>query len=83
MAKILGQSPQVEERKIDPNNVSKEDVLAMAQYIQTLEQMLKDQKGYIIQLETMIQQRNSQLRQQQQINNDINNAVEVKATLDL
>ena len=81
MAKIHG--TKVEERVIDPNNVSKEDILAMAQYIQTLEQMLKDIRGYTIQLETQIQQRNSQLRYQQQVNNDINNVVEVKATLDL
>ena len=81
MAKIHG--TKVEERKIDPNNVSKEDVIAMAQYIQTLEQMLKDIRGYTIQLETQIQQRNSQLRQQQQMNNDISNTIEVKATLDL
>lgn len=81
MAKIQGK--QIEERKIDPNNVSKEDVLAMAQYIKTLEQMLKDIRGYTIQLETQIQQRNSQLKQMHMNQNDISNTIEVKATLDL
>ena len=80
MAKIVG---KVEERKIDPDNITKEDVLAMAEYIKTLEQMLKDIRGYTIQLETMLQQRNSQLKQQRPASQGITTFKTVETNLDL
>jgi hypothetical protein len=49
-------------KELTLENITNEDIVEMAKYILQLEQITKDQKGYIIQLETMIQQRNSQLK---------------------
>jgi flagellar biosynthesis chaperone FliJ len=52
--------------KITLETITPEQIVEMAKYIQQLEGVIKDQRGYIIQLETMIQQRNSQLKQANQ-----------------
>ena len=53
--------------------------------IQQMEQLINEQRGYIIQLQTMIQQRNSQLKQavQPSVGINTNNFISVEGTIDL
>lgn len=65
------------------DNITKEQIVEMAKYIQQLEQIVKDQKGYIIQLQTMIQQRNSQLKQTQPPSIGVQQFINVEGKLDI
>ena len=65
MAKILGkEEPKMKEVTLD--NIEKEDILAMANYIQQLEQRNKDQYGYILQLQTQLTNLGKRFKQFQQ-----------------
>ena len=78
MAKVQGQT-----REVTLDNITKEDILAMAQTIQQYEQLIKAQKGYIIQLETQLGQRNKQVRDLKSQQDTITNFIEVEANLDI
>jgi hypothetical protein len=66
-------------------NITQEDIIEMAKTIQQMEQLINEQRGYIIQLQTMIQQRNSQLKQavQPSVGINTNNFISVEGTIDL
>ena len=84
MAKILGkQEPKMKEVTLD--NIEKEDILAMAQYIQELEQMNKDQGGYIIQLQQQLTNFGKRFKEMQQArgSDSITTFVEVNGELEL
>jgi hypothetical protein len=63
MAKIIGKQ---EMKEVTLDNIEKEDILAMANYIQQLEQVNKDQGGYIIQLQTQLTNLGKRFKQMQQ-----------------
>lgn len=63
MAKILGKQ---EMKEVTLDNIQKEDIIAMANYIQQLEQVNKDQGGYIIQLQTQLTNLGKRFKQLQQ-----------------
>ena len=74
-------------KEVTLDNIEKEDILQMAKYIQELEQLNKDQRGYILQLQQQLTNAGKKLQQfhqmyQQQTNN-INTFVEVEGKLDL
>ena len=41
-------------KEVTLDNITKEDIIAMAQYIQQMEQLNKDQRGYILQLQQQL-----------------------------
>jgi hypothetical protein len=41
-------------KEVTLDNIEQKDIIAMAQYIQQLEQVTKDQKGYILQLQKQL-----------------------------
>lgn len=41
-------------KEITLDNITKEEIVEMAQYIQQLEQLSKDQRGYILQLQQQL-----------------------------
>ena len=72
--------------QITLENITKDQIVEMAKYIQQLETSLKEHKGYIMQLETMIQQRNSQLKKANELQPSIGvytRFEEVKSNIDL
>jgi flagellar biosynthesis chaperone FliJ len=69
--------------KITLETISKEEIIQMAQYIQQLEQLTKDQKGYIIQLQAQLMQRGKQLANAKQQIPTLTNFIEVEAKIEL
>ena len=51
------------EKEVTLDNIEKEDILQMARYIQQLEQLSKDQRGYIIQLQQQLQNVGKRMQQ--------------------
>ena len=41
-------------KEVTLDNITKEEIVEMAQYIQQLEQLSKDQRGYILQLQQQL-----------------------------
>ena len=74
-------------KEVTLDNIEKEDILAMAQYIQQLEQLNKDQRGYILQLQQQLQNAGKKLSEfhqmYQQQNNNITTFVSVDSKLEL
>ena len=74
-------------KEVTLDNIEKEDILAMAQYIQQLEQLNKDQRGYILQLQQQLQNSGKKLSEfhqmYQQQNNNITTFVSVDSKLEL
>ena len=90
MAKILG----LDESKLDKkeegkvkevtlDNITKEDIIVMAKTIQQYEELIKAQKGYIIQLQTQLSQRSQQLARAHIDRNDVSRFVEIQSDLEL
>ncbi len=50
-------------KKITLDNIQNEDIIQMAKYIQNLEQMNKDQYGYILQLQTQLKNARKKLKE--------------------
>lgn len=71
--------------EITLDNISKEEIIQMAKYIQQLEQITSDQKGYIIQLQAQLMQRGKQLNQMRRVQAEpaINQFINVEAKLEL
>lgn len=72
-------------KEVTLDNIEKEDILQMARYIQELEQMNKDQAGYILQLQqqlTNLGKRISDARRAQSVGTITTEIVEA-ATLEL
>jgi hypothetical protein len=63
----------MKEREITLDNITKEEILLMAKTIQKYEQLIKDQRGYIIQLQTQLNQRRREVAglKQTMVNEDI------------
>ena len=77
---------KVEGRKPTADDITREEIIQLAQWAQQLEQLVKDQKGYIIQLQTQLQQRNHQLQQTQAAlhqSNNVETFIEVEGKLEL
>jgi hypothetical protein len=53
----------METKKITLDNIQNEDIIQMAKYIQNLEQMNKDQYGYILQLQTQLKNAGKKLKE--------------------
>ncbi len=45
---------KIKSKEVTLDTIEKEDILEMAKYIQQLEQLTKDQRGYIIQLQQQL-----------------------------
>ena len=84
MAKI-----QNKPKEVTLDNIEKEDIIAMAEYIQQLEQLNKDQRGYILQLQQQLTNAGKKLSEFHQLfkqhnpNSTITTFVEVESKLDL
>lgn len=73
-------------KEVTLDNIQKEDILAMAEYIQQLEQLNKDQRGYILQLQQQLTnagKKLSEFHKMAQQQNKITTIVEVDSKLDL
>ena len=74
-------------KEVTLDNIEKEDILAMAEYIQQLEQLNKDQRGYILQLQQQLTNAGKKLSEfhqmYQQQQNNVTTFVEVTGKLDL
>lgn len=55
MAKIHGKPNEEEFTKITIDNITEEQIVAMAKYIQLLQEESKNLKGYVIQLQAQLQ----------------------------
>lgn len=51
-------------KEVTLDNIEKEDILQMAKYIQQLEQLTKDQRGYILQLQQQLLNAGKKIQQQ-------------------
>ena len=51
------------EKEVTLDTIEKEDILQMAKYIQQLEQLTKDQRGYILQLQQQLQNVGKRMQQ--------------------
>lgn len=82
MAKILGKQ---EMKEVTLDNIEKEDIIAMANYIQQLEQVNKDQGGYILQLQQQLTNLGKRFKEIQQSrgSDTIATFVEVKGDLEV
>ena len=82
MAKILGKQ---EMKEVTLDNIEKEDIIAMANYIQQLEQVNKDQGGYILQLQQQLTNLGKRFKEIQQSrgSDTIATFVEVKSDLEV
>ena len=65
------------------DTISKEEIIHMAKYIQQLEQLTKDQKGYIIQLQAQLIQRGKQLTNAKQQIPALTNFITVESKIEL
>lgn len=70
-------------KEVTLDNITKEDIIVMAKTIQQYEQLVKEQQGYIIQLQTQLKQRGYQLKQTKAELGSIGNFIEVESKLDL
>ena len=80
-------------KEITLDNITKEDIIAMAQYIQQMEQLNKDQKGYILQLQKQLSNAGKRLSEFHKMYNvkppivvnpnDVNSFVEIEGKLEL
>ena len=77
MASIENVNKKVKEVTLD--TIEKEDILEMAKYIQQLEQLTKDQRGYIIQLQQQLTNVGKRIQQaQHQANNPYTETIVVQ-----
>lgn len=51
-------------KEVTLDNIEKEDILQMAKYIQQLEQLTKDQRGYILQLQQQLLNAGKKMQEQ-------------------
>lgn len=76
-------------KEVTLDNITKEDIIAMAQYIQQLEQLNKDQKGYILQLQKQLSNAGKRLSEFHKLYktntnpNNIETFVEIEGKLEL
>lgn len=75
-------------KEVTLDNITKEDIIVMAKTIQQYEQLVKDQQGYILQLQTQLRQRTGQLANAKSkivplSNQGFTNFLEVEGKLDL
>jgi uncharacterized coiled-coil protein SlyX len=72
-------------KEVTLDNITNEDILQMARYIEQLEQVNKDQAGYILQLQTQLTNLGKRFKQLQQTqgSDTIATFVEVKGELEL
>ncbi len=71
------------EKEVTLDNISKEDIVEMAKYIQQLEQLSKDQRGYILQLQKQLSNAGKKLAQFHQQQHSNNSTIVETATLEL
>ncbi len=73
--------------EITLDTITKDEIIQMAKYIQELEQINKDQKGYILQLQKQLSNAGKRLaqmsKQQQSVGLNVTPIVVEAATLDL
>lgn len=81
MASIENVNKEAKEVTLD--TIEKEDILQMARYIQQLEQLTKDQRGYIIQLQTQLTNIGKKIRDGQKQQSNIQTFVTQEGGLDL
>ena len=61
---------KIKSKEVTLDTIEKEDILEMAKYIQQLEQLTKDQRGYILQLQQQLTNVGKRIKQaQHQANN--------------
>ncbi len=72
-----------EAKEVTLDTIEKEDILQMARYIQQLEQLTKDQRGYIIQLQTQLTNIGKKIRDGQKQQGNIHTFVTQEGGLDL
>jgi len=72
-----------EAKEVTLDTIEKEDILQMARYIQQLEQLTKDQRGYIIQLQTQLTNIGKKIRDGQKQQGNIQTFVTQEGGLDL
>lgn len=72
-----------EPKEVTLDTIEKEDILQMARYIQQLEQLTKDQRGYIIQLQTQLTNIGKKIRDGQKQQGNIQTFVTQEGGLDL
>jgi len=72
-----------EAKEVTLDTIEKEDILQMARYIQQLEQLTKDQRGYIIQLQTQLTNIGKKIRDGQKQQSNIQTFVTQEGGLDL
>ena len=90
MAKILGldesklnQKKEGTVKEVTLDNITNEDIILMAKTIKQYEELIKAQKGYIIQLQTQLSQRSKQLARAHIEKNDVSRFVEVQTDVEL
>ena len=70
-------------KEVTIENISKEEIVEMAKYIQQLEQLSKDQRGYILQLQKQLSNAGKKLAQFHQQQHSNNSTIVETATLEL
>ena len=75
-------------KEVTLDTITKEDIIQMAKYIQQLEQLNKDQGGYILQLQQQLTNAGKNLKKfhemyKQQSGGGISTFIEVEGKLDL
>jgi len=71
------------EKEITIDTITKEEIVEMAQYIQQLEQLSKDQRGYILQLQQQLTNAGKKLAEFHQRASHTKQTVVETATLEL
>jgi aminoglycoside phosphotransferase family enzyme len=72
------------EKEITIDTITKEEIVEMAQYIQQLEQLSKDQRGYILQLQQQLTNAGKKLAEfHKQASNIVRQPIVETATLEL
>jgi thioesterase domain-containing protein len=70
-------------KEVTLDNIEQKDIIAMAQYIQQLEQVTKDQKGYILQLQKQLGNAGKKLAQFHKQQHSDNTMIVEASTLEL
>ena len=70
-------------KEVTIDNISKEEIVEMAQYIQQLEQLSKDQRGYILQLQQQLSNAGKKLSEFHQRASHTTQPIVTAATLEL
>ena len=70
-------------KEVTLDNIEQKDIIAMAEYIQQLEQLSKDQRGYILQLQKQLSNAGKKLSQFHQQQHSNNSTIVETATLEL